>query len=363
MSPETPTGWPRGFAAGPADREALLLLAHAGLTPRRLHALAWAEGSASACRRAVERGAVGDACRDALRGLSRGEALRAVEASGARLVVPGDRGYPGRLLDLPDPPAALFVRGRPLPDGPAASIVGARGCSAYGREVATALGRGLAAAGVCVVSGAARGVDEAAHRGALAADGPTVAVLGSGIDVAYPASNRRLLERIARHGTLVSEYPPGTPAAPWRFPARNRIVAALGLVAVIVEGASGSGSMITAEFALDLGRDVLAVPGAVTSPLSEVPHALLREGAGLVRGPDDVLAALGLPERGAGAATEALPDVERRVLERVAGEPVTCEWLAGETGLPTARVLSALVALELKSLVSRVGGRYARRPR
>src|SRR5205809_6482365 len=156
-------------------------------------------------------------------------------------------------------------------------MVGARSCSSIGKEVATAFGRGLAGAGVCVVSGGARGIDAASHRGALRAGGRTIAVLGCGIDLLYPGQNRALLREVLGSGALVSEYPPGTPAEPFRFPARNRIVAALCRAVVVVEGARGSGSMITADHALDVGREVFAVPGAVSSPLAAVPLELIRD--------------------------------------------------------------------------------------
>ncbi|MGH2723303.1 MAG: DNA-processing protein DprA [Actinomycetota bacterium] len=224
---------------------------------------------------------------------------QALRRAGARLAVPGDGEYPERLLDLPDPPACLFLRGRPPPGAGgrpevAVAVVGARACSPYGREVAEGIGAGVAAAGVAVVSGAAIGIDGAAHRGALRVGGPTVAVLGSGIDTAYPQRHRGLIDRIAEAGSVLSEYPPGVKPEPRRFPARNRIVAGLARAVVVVEGAPGSGSLITAEFAQDLGRDVLAVPGPVTSPLSQAPHELIRDGGTLVRGAEDVLAWLDL---------------------------------------------------------------------
>lgn len=360
MPPETaPRGWPPAFGASPAEREALLALAHAGVTPHRLHALAWAEGSARGVLAAVVRGAAGEAARAAAAAARPTEARRALAACGARMLVAGEGGFPHGLLDLPDPPAWLFVRGG-LAEAPAAAVVGARRCSAYGRDVAEALGRGLAEGGACVVSGAARGVDGAAHRGALAGGGPTVAVLGSGIDVPYPAANRALIERVAEAGAVVSEYPPGAPALRHRFPARNRIVAALGVALVVVEGAEGSGSLITAEFALELGRDVLAVPGPVTSPLSAAPHALLAEGAAPARGPADVLGVLGLSPPPAGAAGEALPEPERRVLAALAGEPVTADAVAAASGEGLPAALSALASLEVRGLVREEGGRYVR---
>ena len=193
-------------------------------------------------------------------------------------------------------------------------------------------------------------------------EGPTVAVLGSGIDVAYPASNRGLIEKIAQHGTVLSEYPPGARAQPRRFPARNRLIAALGQAVVVVEGAAGSGSLITAEFALGLGYEVLAVPGPVTSLLSAVPHELLREGGTLVRGSDDVLEALGIASSEAvtSATIDGLSPEERRVLQEVVGEPITAETIAGRAGLRINQALSGLMSLEVRGLVRGSAGRYQR---
>jgi DNA processing protein len=387
-----PRGWPDGFVSGPDDRDAVLVLSHLdGLTPRRFHALAWEQGSARRCLVAVRKGRAGSSGDRSRAGEVSAEAVRAILARlGARHVCPGDEVYPVQLLDLPDPPASLFVLGNlPTPAPPAVGIVGARRCSTYGREVAEGLGRGLAAAGLTVVSGAALGIDAAAHRGALSskglawsataagpqpepADFPTIAVLGSGIDLFYPSSNRGLIERVAAAGAVVSEYPPGTQALPWRFPARNRLVAGLSRAVVLVEGAPGSGSMITAEFALELGREVFGVPGPVTSPLSAVPNQLIRDGAWLTRGPEDVLEVLGYetarPEAGPEAPELTAPDpgsgslrtAERRALDAVVGHPVTVDDVASDTGLPIGEALSALVALELRGLVREVAGRYER---
>src|SRR5581483_9401949 len=180
------------------------------------------------------------------------------------------------------PPPGLFLRGRADPDvlaRPAVAIVGARACSGYGASVARSLGRELARAGLVVVSGLARGVDAEAHRGALDGGGPTVAVLGCGIDRDYPALHAELASAIAGGGLIVSEYPPGVQPAPWRFPARNRIVAGLAAVTVVVEARERSGALITADLALEEGREILAVPGEVTSALSAGTNSLLRAGA------------------------------------------------------------------------------------
>jgi DNA processing protein len=373
VSPETRAGlhapaarpgeWPPRFGASPEDREAILVLSHLeSLTPRDVHRLAREEGSGARCLAAIRSGDVGSAGDREAAGRVDVRSVRAALASArARVAFPGDSEYPPSLLELADPPACLFLRGRALPTGPAVAVVGARLCSPYGLEMATAIASGVAAAGVAVVSGAALGIDGAAHRGALQVDGPTVAVLGSGIDVPHPRSNRRLIEDIARVGTVVSEYPPGTPPVPRRFPARNRIIAALARAVVVVEGASGSGSLLTAEFGIDLHREVLALPGPVTSPLSEAPHALIRDGAALIRGPDDVLAQLGLDGKGADEPEIlGLSEDQRAVLGAVAGTGLTLEAVAARAGKPAAGTTAALVELELRGLIRAAGGRYER---
>lgn len=364
MPPESDVtrGFPEGFVRSAQDRDALLAIsAIPGTLPRRVHALAWEEGAARRLRAAVERGALGAAARKRLAEVDVGALRVELERCRGRFIPPGHQEYPERLLDLPDPPAWLFARGAPIPDGPAVAVVGARRCSGYGRELAHALGRGLAAAGVHVVSGAALGIDGAAHRGTLAAHGaPTVAVFGCGIDQAHPASNRRLIEKIAERGVLVSEYPPGAPPAPFRFPARNRLVAALASHVVVVEGAPGSGSTITVDHAADIGREVLALPGPVTSPLSDVPHRLIREGATLVRGAGDVLAALKLEVATESVDLDRLTEEELRVLEAVTGTGITADAVAVAAGLSPGRVLVALAGLELRGLVREAGGRYRR---
>ena len=366
--------WPTGFVAGEADRDALLVLACLpSLTPRRLRSLAEAVGGATDCLAAVRRRhpSVDPADRDLAGTLRPRDMTRRLTEVDARMAVPGDDDYPAGLLDLADPPAAMFVRGRSLEGMDlAVAMVGARNCSPLGDEVARRFGGELATRGAWVISGGARGIDSASHEGALAVGGPTAAVLGSGIDVAYPKRTRGLLDRILEAGTVVSEYPPGVPAQPFRFPARNRIVASMADAVLIVEGAKGSGSLITADFALDLGRPVFAVPGPVTSPLSEVPLAMIREGAGLVRNGHDLLVDLGRldpgPTRdrpgadGLARLPEGLTEVERRVAEALSG-PTLPEVLAANLGCTLAEVLTAVVGLEVRGLARTIGGRVERR--
>lgn len=364
MPAEVGVGWPPGFAAAPQDRLALVRLSCLrGITPRGLFALAWAEGSAGACLKAIETGRAGSAAdRTWAAEVDPNEVLGSTERCGASFLANGDPGFPDELNDLlADPPGWLFVRGRALRAGaPRVAIVGSRTCSAAGRDIAFDLGRRLAGAGVAVVSGAANGIDAASHRGALAAPGPTVAVLGSGIDVFYPPSKRGMLERIEAGGTIVSEYPPATAAEPHHFPARNRIIAALAEALVVVEGAKKSGSRISVDHALDLGREVFAVPGPVTSLLSETPLELIREGATMVRGADDLLADLGIAARVAVAAPPELPVAERRAYEALSA-PALPDAIARHAGLSIPEAVSALLGLEFRGLVRVQGGRYERR--
>lgn len=357
-------GWPRGFVGRGRDRASLLVLASLpGLTPRRLHELAWRVGSATSCLEAVRARRSGSA-RDAESAtLLRPEDVQhRLDRLRLRAVFPGSDEYVDALEDLPDPPAALFVRGRELPAlGSAVAVVGARRCSALGADVARSIGSRLAALGVCVVSGAARGIDRASHEGALSARGPTMAVLGCGVD-RVSSDTLGLLRRIEDDGAVVTEYPPGLGATRRNFPARNRLIAALARGVVIVEGGERSGTLITTDHALSMGREVFAVPGPVTSPLSDVPNALIREGATLIRGADDIMEELGLEGSGAGPPEPALEGDEHAVYVSVTSA-VLAETLAAATRLPTARVSAALTTLEMKGLVRCVGGRYERRYR
>ena len=230
--------------------------------------------------------------------------------------------------------------------GPAVAVVGTRSCSPYGAQVARRLGRELATAGVTVVSGLARGVDAEAHRGALEAGGPTVAVLGCGIDRDYPRAHAALAHRVSELGLLVSEYEPGVEPAPWRFPARNRIIAGLAGVTVIVEARAKSGALITADFALEDGREVFAVPGEITSALSRGTNELLRLGAAPLIETNDVLAALGLEEAPVVLAAK-LSESAQRVRELLADHAASVDELVERLGLAADVVAVALVELEL----------------
>jgi DNA processing protein len=283
---------------------------------------------------------------------------RGLDASGIRFVARGEASYPRRLAAIHDPPPGLFIRGDgalELLDAPCVAIVGARACSAYGTAVALAFARELAAAGAVVVSGLARGVDAAAHRGALDA-GVTVAVLGCGIDRDYPRAHAALAAEIRRAGLVLSEYPPGVEPAPWRFPARNRIVAGLADATVVVEARERSGALITADLALDEGREVLAVPGEITSSLSHGTNALLRLGATPATCAADVLAVLGLDSTPRPAP--ALDDRLAAVHAAVADAPAAADEIAARTGLAPGEVAAALAELELLGLVAEADGLY-----
>ena len=279
--------------------------------------------------------------------------------------------YPGALHGLPDAPPVLWARGGAerlveLLDGPGVAIVGSRRPSAYGIEVAEELSRGLSAAGVTVVSGLALGIDAAAHRGALRAPGPrTIAVLGGGADVVYPRVNRRIYEQIAEVGVILSESPPGRRPFRWTFPARNRIMAAITAMTLVVEAADPSGSLITASFAADLGRGVAAVPGRVTASNAAGSNRLLRDGAAVIRDAADALDEL----FGIGGADrlEAVDPgrieaegEERLVLERIEAGDDPASIAAG-CGLDPGRVRVILGLLEARGLIRRSGlGSYER---
>jgi DNA processing protein len=273
----------------------------------------------------------------------------------------GSSSYPPRLRELHDPPNRLYLRGGGSAEilaRPAVAIVGARSCSAYGAQVARELARQLVAAGVVVVSGLARGIDGEAHRGALAGDGITVAVLGCGIDRDYPRSNADLARRIAHDGVVVSEYPPGVEPAPWRFPARNRIVAGLCDATVVVEARERSGALITADFALELGRDVFAVPGEITSTLSAGTNDLLRQGAAPLLSGDDVLRVLGLECAPPAPVAASLSSAAGAVLAAARDGPRGADELAQAAGIGAADAAAALVELELAGLLRCVDGVY-----
>ena len=265
-----------------------------------------------------------------------------------------DADYPAALAELHDPPIALYALGaRATLNAPVVAIVGTRDATSYGERVTGELAGALAAAGACVVSGMARGIDARAHRAALEAGGRTVAVLGTGVDVPYPARHAALHRQIAERGLVVSELPPGAPARAGSFPMRNRLIAALAQVTLVVEAGARSGALITAECALDLGRTVAAVPGEIDRASSVGANLLVRDGAVAIVGVDDALALLRLQRRPPAAAPErALTSDERSVWDALAAGPLDVDTLAARSRLPAQQCLAAITTLELLGAVS-----------
>jgi DNA processing protein len=293
-----------------------------------------------------------------LESFDEGAELARLAGLGIRYVGRSDPAFPRLLAAVHDPPPGLFVRGEAELDllrGPAIAVVGARGCSSYGRGVARSLGRELAAAGLVVVSGLARGVDGEAHRGALDAGGPTVAVLGCGVDRDYPATHAELARRVAKAGLVVSEYAPGVEPAPWRFPARNRIIAGLCAATVVVEAQERSGALITADLALEEGREVFAVPGEITSSLSDGTNALLRLGATPLLSAADVLTTFGLVP---GLVVPTADGTAATVLACLQRMPASADELVRTTRLEAGTLAAALTELELGGLVFAEDGVY-----
>lgn len=292
------------------------------------------------------------------------------ERAGATIVTREDSDYPAPLHELELPPPVLYLRGR-LCQGPSLAIVGSRKASPYGLDAAAFFAHSLAEAGVSIVSGFALGVDTAAHRGALKApEGHTVAILGCGLEIPYPKGQERLREEISARGALVSEYPMDRPPRPINFPVRNRVIAALGNGTLVVQATPRSGSLITAHHALELGREVYAVPGPIFDDRAQGPHELIRDGACLVTKPQDILETLRPPRRlpldlvPAGQASrrrhpEGAPGA---VLKKLSpGTEKTADELTIETGLTIDQTLAALLELELAGWLRRMPGSTYRR--
>ena len=277
-----------------------------------------------------------------------------------RVLTSEDEAYPSHLKEIEQPPPVLFVRGDWRPeDAIAVAIVGTRRITAYGRQVTEQLSGYLAANGITIVSGLARGVDEAAHSAALAAGGRTAAVLGSGVDRIYPPENRGLADKIMASGALLSDYPMGTAPESTNFPPRNRIISGLTMATIVVEAGESSGALITAEFAAEQGRDVFAVPGNILAPQSKGTNKLIQSGALSLLSPEDVLQGLHLGRAGEQrAARRHLPvdEIERQVMDALGSEPLHVDDIRGHTGLPVEKVSAALVMMELKGMVRQVGG-------
>jgi len=309
------------------------------------------------------------------------ERIRTETGRAPRQIALGDTGYPVNLREIQAPPERLYVRGALAEDDALAiAIVGSRAATPYGLAVAERLGADLAARGVTVVSGLARGIDSAAHRGALRAGGRTIAVLGSGVDVIYPPENRQLAGEIEGRGALVSQFAAGTRPLAGYFPARNRVIAGLALGVVVVEAAERSGSLITAGLAGELGREVMAVPGPLTSPQSVGANRLIQDGAALIQGWEDVVAQLPLRwrdqvkpmhatmgatqagcrdnlARGHHAGRDVEDEAAGRLLRMIGEEPVGIDSLIERSGLAAGRASALLVTLEVEGRIRQLAGK------
>jgi len=385
------------------DREerlaALRLHLVTGIGPRLFAALvehfgsACAAAEASAGALAAVRGIGPDSAARMREGIAaadpEAEFLKAQDA-GVRILVRGEPDYPIALTYLADAPPVLYVKGTLVPeDARAMAVVGMRKCSLYGQDQAERLAGGLARCGFTIVSGLARGIDSAAHRGAMAAGGRTIAVLGNGLSTVYPPENRKLAEAVAERGALVTEFPMDFGVAAENFPRRNRVIAALAMGVIVVEAGRQSGALITARLAAELGKEVFAVPNRVDAPGAAGAHALIRDGAKLVESVADVLeefpdlgiqAPAAADAAGAGPAPApgdpttatarqgtlslraSLSPEESRIMEVMDGDPLALDALIQRTGLAPARVSGALTLLELKGLVRALpGGQFALR--
>lgn len=311
------------------------------------------------------------ACATAIKQLSPADGdatIARVTSLGGEVILPEDPGFPPALREIPDPPTVLYTQGAAaLLTRPAVAIVGSRDHSAYGAEACRLVAGGAAAAGIVVVSGMARGLDAVAHGAALDAGGTTVGILGNGLGVIYPAANRALYERVAAGGCLVTEFPPGERPHAGSFPRRNRLISGLARVTVVVEAAAGSGTMITVDSALAQGREVMALPGAITSPVSVGTNRLIRDGAAPLLELDDLLRhfpevgplphrpSSGTPAPAGRPLPATLGPVERRAVELLRRDALHVDVLAERMELPVGGLLALLCGLEIQGLVSQRG--------
>ncbi len=292
--------------------------------------------------------------------------LEKVEKCNARLITYVEPSYPGLLREISSPPMLLYAKGRNIPqDMTFIAVVGSRNATRYGIAAAEKIGVGLGSRGVGVTSGMARGIDSAAHWGCLRGQGFTIAVIGTGIDVVYPASNGELVEEIAERGTVITEFPVGTPPEPKNFPIRNRIISGLSRGVVVVEATKRSGSLITASMALDQGREVFAVPGSINSFKSTGAHFLIKQGAKLVENADDILDEIGLfyskTDSSALADNEPvsmeLDKHETKIYEIIGDYPLHVDSIVRLGELSAGEVLGILLRLELKGLIKQLPGK------
>jgi len=283
---------------------------------------------------------------------------------GVQVLTVEEEAYPNLLKEIDQPPPVLYVKGQLLPeDDLSIAIVGTRRVTAYGQQVTRDTSIFLAAHGLTIVSGLARGVDGLAHQHALNTGGRTIAVLGSGVDVIYPPEHRKLAEAISENGAVISDYPMGTKPEGINFPPRNRIISGLSLATIVVEAGDRSGALITADFAVEQGREVFAVPGNVLSPASRGTNRLIQKGACAMTSPQDVLDTLDLSNMKSSKPSEkVLPSdsTESKILQILDYEPIYVDEICNKTGLPIEKVTAALTMMELKGLIQHVGGmRYA----
>ena len=294
-------------------------------------------------------------------------ALNWLEDANNHIVTLADSDYPQALLNIPDPPLLLYVKGRlDLLNHPALAIVGSRNATPQGINNAEAFAKSLSDSGLCIISGMAHGIDAAAHRGALHCQGNncggSIAVVGTGLDKVYPAANRDLAHALAAQGALISEFPLGTPPLAANFPRRNRIISGMSMGCLVVEASLQSGSLITARLALEQGRDVFAIPGSIHAPQSKGCHALLKQGAKLVETAQDILEELD----GLVVATAAVPDPDMQntdslLLEQIGFDPVGLDTLAARCGLTVGQLSAMLLTLELEGRICALpGGQYQR---
>lgn len=283
-----------------------------------------------------------------------------IEKRGVTVLTWEDEGYPPRLLHIDQPPPVLFAQGTIVPEDEwAVAIVGTRRLTSYGHQVAGELAAFLAQNGITVVSGLARGVDRVAHEAALKAGGRSIGVLGSGVDRIYPPEHANLARRMAEHGAVISDYPLGTPPDSANFPPRNRIIAGLSMATVVIEAAETSGALITATFAAEQGRDVFAVPGGIYAPQSKGTNRLIQQGAQPLIKFEDLLIALNLekfPEQRAARSLLPADDIEARLLNVLANEPLHVDEICVQSGLPIDQVSATLTIMELKGMVRQDGG-------
>lgn len=292
-------------------------------------------------------------------GISPEQELEKLYAKGVQAVTCRDDAYPARLKEIYDYPPVLYVRGEIKPEDEwCVAVVGTRRVTVYGRQVTAELSSDLAANGITVVSGLARGVDTIAHRSALEAGGRTIAVFACGLDIIYPSENEKLAREIEKNGALVSEYPLGTRPRAENFPRRNRILSGLSLGVLVTEADENSGAMITARFAIEQNRDVFAVPGSILSPVSRGVNHLIQDGARLVMGYTDIMEELNLATVARQMEMrELIPDTEteRLLLNELGAEPTHIDEVCRKSGLPVAEVSGTLAMMELKGMVKQVG--------